>query len=216
MTKLNAPTSSSPKSNAPGRPRGFDPESVLDAALPVFWEKGYEATSLSDLTDAMGINRPSLYAAFGNKEEVFRRVMERYCATYLDFLDEALAQKSAADVIRALLIGSAEAQTQPGRPPGCLLLNTHLPEHESTQSLRTALMEQRNVAGAALAARFQHAAAEGDLPADISPETLAATVIALSRGMAIDAASGATRAQLLDAAGFAADMLARRLTQPPG
>ncbi len=201
----------SPKSCSPGRPRAFDPDTVLDAAMPVFWEKGYEATSLTDLTDAMGINRPSLYAAFGNKEGVFLRVMERYGACYLNFLDGALGQKTAAEVIRDMLRGSAEAQTQPGRPPGCLLLTTHLPDDQSAQSLRDALMEQRTLAGRALTARLHRAAAEGDLPADLSPETLAATVIALCRGMATDAASGATREQLLEVAEFAAAALALRL-----
>jgi AcrR family transcriptional regulator len=209
-------TPCSPKSCSPGRPRGFDPDRVLDAALPVFWEKGYEATSLTDLTDAMGINRPSLYAAFGNKEGVFLRVMERYGARYLDFLEGALSQKTAAEVIRAMLRGSAEAQTEPGRPPGCLLLSTHLPDDEQAQSLRDALMEQRNVAGTALTARLKRAVAEGDLPADVVPETLAGTVTALCRGMAIDAASGATRAQLLEVAEFSANALSRRLTQSPG
>ncbi|KJV10094.1 hypothetical protein VZ95_07265 [Elstera litoralis] len=204
------------KSCSPGRPRGFDPDAVLDAALPVFWEKGYEATSLTDLTEAMGINRPSLYAAFGNKEGVFLRVMERYGAGYHDFLADALGQKTAVAVIRAMLRGSAIAQTEPGRPPGCLLLSTHLPNDQTAQNLRDALIEQRNVVGTALTARLKRAAAEGDLPADVVPETLAATVTALCRGMATDAASGATRGQLLEVAEFAAETLARRLTPPPG
>src|SRR5450432_383634 len=91
-----------------GRPRGFDPETALDQALHVFWRQGYEGTSLTDLTEAMGINRPSLYAAFGNKEALFRKVLERYATGPTSYMTKALAQPTAHKVVEHLLRGATQ------------------------------------------------------------------------------------------------------------
>ena len=105
-----------------GRPRNFDMDEALDRALDVFWRKGYEGASVSDLTVAMGINPPSLYAAFGNKEGLFRKALDRYTAKHDDFMQEALAWPKARDGIAALLRKTAEALTDKSSPPGCLLV----------------------------------------------------------------------------------------------
>src|SRR5262245_63511915 len=104
-----------------GRPREFDTEEALDAALEVFWRKGYEGASLPDLTEAMGINRPSLYAAFGNKEELFRRVVARYIEGPGTCVREALALPTARAAAAALLEATIDIVTDAKNPRGCLL-----------------------------------------------------------------------------------------------
>ena len=91
-----------------GRPRAFDPETALERAMHVFWAKGYEGATLSDLTRAMRINRPSLYAAFGNKEELFRKVLDRYVDGPLAYFGKALAAPKARDVIEQIFFGAAK------------------------------------------------------------------------------------------------------------
>src|SRR5262245_8015805 len=105
---------------ARGRPREFDTEKALDAALEVFWRKGYEGASLPDLTEAMGINRPSLYAAFGCKEELFRKVVARYIKGPASYVRKALAEPSVRVVAERLLLRAIRVVTDPKYPRGCL------------------------------------------------------------------------------------------------
>src|SRR6266404_467975 len=109
-----------------GRPRAFDIEKALERALQVFWEKGYEGTSLSDLTEAMGINRPSLYATFGNKESLFKKVLDRYGSGPAAFMREALEMPSARAAVERLLRGTADLVTGSSNPPGCLAVHAAL------------------------------------------------------------------------------------------
>src|SRR5579859_3096090 len=106
-----------------GRPREFDAEKALDAALAVFWRKGYEGASLPDLTEAMGINRPSLYAAFGNKEDLFHLALDRYAEGPGAFVQKALEERDARTVAERLLCGAVLLVTDPRRPHGCLLVH---------------------------------------------------------------------------------------------
>src|SRR5947207_11547368 len=99
-----------------GRPRAFDTDAALDAALAVFWRKGYEGASLTDLTAAMGINRPSLYAAFGSKEDLFRKALDRYAEGPAAYVREALEEPTARAVAERLLRGAAELLTNPRNP----------------------------------------------------------------------------------------------------
>src|SRR6476659_10064183 len=92
----------------PGRPRAFDPDAALERTMHVFWAKGYEGASLSDLTRAMRINRPSLYAAFGNKEQLFRNVLDRYIDGPLAYFGKALAAPKARDAIEQIFFGAAK------------------------------------------------------------------------------------------------------------
>src|SRR6266481_7661384 len=91
-----------------GRPRAFDPDVALDHAMHVFWAKGYEGAALSDLTAAMRINRPSLYAAFGNKEQLFSKVLDRYMDGPLAYFGTALAAPRARDVVEQIFFGAAK------------------------------------------------------------------------------------------------------------
>jgi AcrR family transcriptional regulator len=105
-----------------GRPRAFDVDKALDSALELFWTHGYEGTSLAMLTEAMGINVPSLYAAFGNKETLFRKALERYLATPASYMAGALREPTARAVAEKVLSGSIELVTHPNNPGGCLLV----------------------------------------------------------------------------------------------
>src|SRR5271170_3346159 len=112
----------------PGRPRGFCIDTALDRAMTVFWRQGYEGASLADLTAAMGINSPSLYAAFGSKEGLFRAVLERYDDRRTAFMKDIIAAPTAQDVAQRFLHGVADfaADTGGKNPPGCLLLQSGL------------------------------------------------------------------------------------------
>src|SRR4029079_14077782 len=105
-----------------GRPRAFDPDAALDQAMRVFWAKGYEGTSLSNLTQAMRINRPSLYAAFGNKEQLFRKVLDRYMNGPVAWFGKALGAAKARDVIEQIFLGAANMPSDPRSPAGCLVV----------------------------------------------------------------------------------------------
>jgi AcrR family transcriptional regulator len=179
-----------------GRARTFDADEALDKAMTVFWTKGYEGASLSDLTEAMGISRPSLYAAYGNKEELFRKALERYGEGPSAYERDALAQPTARAVAEALLRGAADVQTDPATPAGCLaVLGTTYCAEESSPIGKTVIAFR--VAGhAAIRERLENARAEGDLPAEADPAALTHYIGTVVCGMAVLAASGATRTEL--------------------
>jgi AcrR family transcriptional regulator len=181
---------------ATGRPREFDIDQALDRALKVFWRKGYEGATLPDLTRAMGINRPSLYAAFGNKEELFRKALDRYAAGPASHAFVALKEPTARAVVERLWYGAIEMATHPQNPAGCLLVQGALACGDTADAVRRDVAARRAAGVAALRRRFQRAVAEGDLPADANPADLARYVATVTYGMAVQAASGASRAQL--------------------
>src|SRR5438552_4629709 len=179
-----------------GRPRAFDIDKALDAALKVFWRKGYEGASLPDLTKAMGINRPSLYAAFGNKEELFRKALDRYAEGPAAYVREALNEPTARAVAERLLGGAVDLLTSPRNPRGCLMVQGALACGEAAESVRRELVSRRLAGEAAVRQRFERALADGDLPADSDPADLARYVVAVIQGMAVQAAGGAGREEL--------------------
>jgi AcrR family transcriptional regulator len=174
-----------------GRPRGFDADAALDRAVEVFWRNGYEGASLGDLTDAMGINRPSLYAAYGNKQELFRRALERYAEEDMAYARAALEEPTAYRVIETFLRANADAITRPGRPPGCLSIQGGL---AAGSDIAEFLAAGRLAGEQALADRLARAVDEGDLPAGTDPAALARYVMSVSEGNAVHAAAGAGRA----------------------
>ena len=181
---------------APGRPRSFDADAALDRALALFWRHGYEGTSLSDLTEVMGIGRPSLYAAFGDKENLFRRALDRYATGPAAFAQTALEEPTARAVVERLLRDAAEAVTDPRLPPGCLAVQGALACGAGNEAIRYELARRRADNEAALRGRLERAAAEGDLPPDADPADLARYVATVFQGMAVQAAGSATRDEL--------------------
>jgi AcrR family transcriptional regulator len=186
-----------------GRHREFDPDEALDIALQVFRRQGYEGTSISDLTDAMGITRPSLYAAFGNKEDLFRKTLDLYVRHHLCFAQEALKAPTAREAVERLLRGYADVFTDPANPPGCLVVNGAVACSESTEPIREAIIARRMANEKNLCARLENARAEGDFPKDESPADWARYVMSVALGMAIKATSGASRDELYRIVDFA-------------
>ena len=195
---------------AMGRPREFDVDKALDLALQVFWRKGYEGASMADLTETMGITKPSLYSAFGNKEELFRKALDRYVDGPGGYFRVALAKPTARAVVEHLLYESAAAVTDPNHPPGCLAVQGALSCGDAAESIKQELMSRRAKGEQDLRERFERAIAEGDLPPGSDAADLAAYLSAILQGMAVQAAGGTTRAQLRKIA----EMALR--TWPPG
>jgi AcrR family transcriptional regulator len=179
-----------------GRPRCFDADRALDRAMYVFWRQGYEGASLSELTRAMGINRPSLYAAFGGKEALFREALDRYAAGPAGYVRDALAAPTARAVVERMLRGAVALQTDPKTPPGCLVVNGALACGSKADRVRRRLASHRDAVEHDLRRRLERARATGDLPAIARPADLARYVMTVMRGMAVQAAGGATRAEL--------------------
>lgn len=179
-----------------GRPRAFDVEEALDAALCVFWRKGYEGASYADLTEATGVERPALYAAFGNKEALFRRALARYNEHYVDYVPAALELPTAREVAAQLLYGAIDLNTRYPEHTGCLAINGVLAGSDEVEPVRQALIETRAAAEARLRERFARARAEGDLPETARPEVLAAFLMAVLHGMAVQAKAGFGRETL--------------------
>jgi AcrR family transcriptional regulator len=179
-----------------GRPREFDVDEALAAALRVFWTKGYEAASLSDLTDAMGITRPSLYAAFGNKEALFRKALDLYEREKLAYVGEALTALTSRQVVERLLRGALAMQTSDYEPKGCMRIIGSVSCGPESETIRADLMERRQSSQRALCERLEQAKTDGDLPQSSNVEGLCAHLIAILQGMTLQASSGAPKEQL--------------------
>lgn len=192
-----------------GRPRGFDVDEALERAMRVFWAEGYEGASLTDLTDAMGITRTSMYAAFGNKEELFRRALERYTDGPASYAARAMRESTARQVATAFLTGSVRATTQPDSPAGCLGVQGCLAAGTAGQHAREKLAAWREEGTSQLRNRFQRAVDEGDLPTGTDPGLLARYLMTVANGIAVQASGGAGRDELQEIADMAL------LTWPP-
>ena len=183
-----------------GRPREFDTEKALDTALLLFWKQGYEGTSLAALTKAMGINVPSLYAAFGNKEELFKKVLDRYIQKPASYLPKALTAPTARQAAENMLHGAINMVMDRNHPDGCLLVQGALASGPMGEPARLELAKRRGSAEAAVRKRFERAIQEGDLPETADAAKLARFLITVIWGMSVQASGGATKAHLKEVA----------------
>jgi AcrR family transcriptional regulator len=179
-----------------GRPRGFAENEALDAAMTVFWEKGYEGSTLADLTEAMRINRSSMYATFGDKEALFRLAIARYAEGPAAYVREALEQPTVRSVVEALLRGALGLLTDPSHPRGCLSVQGALACGSDAEPMKQAMIESRKQGEADIQKRLQRARKEGDLANDVDPGDLARYISTVLTGLAVQAANGSTRAEM--------------------
>ncbi|NYV74043.1 TetR/AcrR family transcriptional regulator [Streptomyces sp. UH6] len=197
-----------------GRPRNFVEDEALDRAIRVFWEHGYEGASLTDLTAAMGINKPSLYIVFGSKEELFKRAVARYRETYVGYAAGTLEEPTAYGAIERYLRAAVDALTDGGHPPGCLTIQGGLSCAPANSGISTFLADQRTAFEGKLARRLARAEKEGDLAPGTDTAALARFVTTLGQGLAVHAAAGAGREDLQAAVDVALRAIASYL--PPG
>lgn len=193
-----------------GRPREFDAETALDQAMEVFWRHGYEGATIAQLTEAMGINPPSLYACFGNKEGLLKAALDRYTRLRGEWMEEVLAAPTAREVTARLLMGVADKQTDPANPPGCLLVQGGIACGSGSENVPFELAARRAQNEEQLRDRFMRARAEGDLKPASDPAALARYVFAVSVGMGVMASSGADREALRQVAAVAIDAFAEQ------
>ena len=173
-----------------GRPREFDPEEALSAALQVFWRRGYEGASLAELTEAMGITKPSLYACFGNKEALFRKALDLYERDKLCYMKSALDAPTSREVAERLLRGSLAIQTNSTDPKGCMGVISAVGGTAHSECIRDEILTRRASSDRALVARLQRARDEGDLPGHVDPAALACYLSTVLQGMAVQAGAG--------------------------
>lgn len=187
--------------NARGRPRSFDRAVALERAMDVFWARGYAGTSISELTEAMGINSPSLYAAFGSKEELFREAVALYVATddacTLQMLEGDLTTR---DSIAAMLIASARSCARPDKPTGCFLMLGATNGGPDTDAAQQFLCDQRKDMAQRIRARLERGVADGELPPGLDLARVAAYFGTIIKGMSIEARDGADAETLLSVA----------------
>lgn len=179
-----------------GRPREFCVDQALASALHVFWEKGYEGASMTDLTEAMGITKPSLYAAFGNKEALFHKALDLYEQEKLAYGRVALEEPTARKVAEYFLRNAIDVHGGTVDPKGCMSLISTLACSSEDESIKADLVQRRASSQCQLIERFERAKAEGDIPAHIDAEGLTSLLFALLQGISVQASTGATRADL--------------------
>jgi AcrR family transcriptional regulator len=179
-----------------GRPRGFDRELALEAAMLVFWAHGFEGASLTALTTAMGINRPSLYAAFGDKAALFREAVARYGIGPGRYVRRALGRPTARQVAETLLRGAVAAATDPAHPSGCLWVQGALVAAPESSAIRADMAAIRDGGIAQVRERLDRARREHDLPAHTDIDALTLFLVSVMNGIAVQASSGRSREAL--------------------
>ena len=185
-----------------GRPAAFQYDKALEQAMYIFWEHGYEGASLASLTDAMGINKPSMYAAFGSKEDLFRKSVQKYLTGPASFVAESMQAPTSKQIVMKLLTAAAEFLTSSEHPHGCMLMQGALNCGVGAEHIKHELIAQRHAYEAALENRFEQCRSAGDLPVNTDVVGLARYIATIHQGMSVQATSGATRQELLNIVGM--------------
>jgi AcrR family transcriptional regulator len=200
---------------AVGRPRAFDADAALDQAMEVFWRHGYEGATIAQLTEVMGINPPSLYAAFGSKEGLLKAALDRYSAKRACWLEQVVSAPTAREVAECFLMGTADTQTDPANPPGCLLVQGGLACGTGSENVPFELAAHRAQTEDQLRERFIRAKAEGDLKESADPAALARYLSAVIAGMGVMASSGADREALRQVAAVSVRVFEEQSAKKP-
>ncbi len=184
-----------------GRPRQFDREQALHKALNLFWSHGYEGTSIAELVEALGIAPPSLYAAFGSKEQLFLEALGLYLQGPGNFVARALAEEpSGQGFARRVLLDAAREFASGSHPPGCMIATGLVASASAHQQLAQELATLRARTREVLALRFDQAQALGELPPSSQPVAMARFYSAVIQGMAVQARDGANESALTEIA----------------
>jgi AcrR family transcriptional regulator len=186
-----------------GRTRAFDADAALEHAVDLFARQGYEGTSIAQLTEAMGITPPSLYAAYGNKRQLFDLVIERYGEHRHSYMEDVMSQPTARLAAKRLLEGAAEHDTEPGQPRGCLTVQGCLATSPEDREIAETLARVRAANQDAIRHRLQQGVEDGDLPTGTNTAALARYISTVSQGISVQASGGASRQQLLEVAELA-------------
>jgi AcrR family transcriptional regulator len=179
-----------------GRPIGFDKDAALEAAMLLFWERGYEGTSMANLTQAMGLSPSSIYAAFGDKQSLFSHVVMRYVETRAQYAEDALAKPTLSEVVRALFCNTVAFLAGSGHPPTCMTLGGAVgcsPDAAPAKDIMTKIRTQND---RSMKERFLEAWKAGELPKDVNVDDFTRLISATLAGLSIQAANGATKAEL--------------------
>ncbi len=179
-----------------GRPRNFSEEDALEAAMRVFWEKGYEGASIGDLTSSMGINRSSMYTIFGDKQALFDSAVQRYGDGPVSFVGDAMQETTARRAVEVLLQRAAVFYADRRHPRGCLSVQSALAVGTGAESVKRAMIEFRKAGEAVLTKRFQRAQDEGEDLKNQEPACLARYTLTLLNGLAVQSANGASKSEL--------------------
>lgn len=180
-----------------GRPLSFDRDQAIEQAMLLFWEHGYEATSLNDLTAALNVTPSSIYTAFGDKKGLFMAAVQRYASGPDNAEAIILRAATGYEAALGLLRGSAMGFTGESTPRGCLMASSAISCSAMAQDVKTALADMRKAIEACLRDKIKRSVKEGSLPTGADPAALAAHTMAVIQGMSTLARDGATRASLL-------------------
>lgn len=180
-----------------GRPRGFDRDAALKAAMLLFWRHGYDGVSIAQLATAMGIAPPSLYAAFGPKEQLYREAVQLYLSSGRLGLKGLEEEARAKDGVHAVLRSAAKAFTQPDMPPGCMVGVGALRCAEENGIIEKATADLRRLSAQAMQHRIERARKDGELGTSVPPQALTDFYTAIVEGMSVLACDGASRERLL-------------------
>lgn len=192
-----------------GRPATFDYEIALEKAMQTFWAYGFEGTSMSTLTDALSMNKASIYAVFGSKEDLFNKALDRYVKGPAAFVTESLNEATAVKVVEKFLMTSARSLTNKNHPCGCMVIQSALTCSLEAKHIHDRLAGYRAAYEAAFAKRFERAIAENDLPRDANCRALAKLMVTVQQGMSVQASSGANEQELL----LVADLVVNQFKQ---